>query len=274
MNRKRVVPRGSLAAAAILLATACQAMPSSPALPAEAENERLILVTVANEPAPALRADPTPRAYDGFLPYGVSTEARKTVAALASDYHLRAVKSWPIATLHVHCIVFEIPAGGSRADLLKLLAQDKRVKLAQPMQTFSTLSQRYNDPYVSLQHGLQDIDVADAHQWSRGESVRVAIIDSGVDVSHPDLRDRVILRRNFVDADQGQFKRDRHGTEVAGVIAAWPTIAWASWASHRAWPCSSSRRVGSSLRAAMRPAAIRSRWLRRSSPPWKPEPRW
>lgn len=182
--------------------------------------ERLIVVTVANDPAPAIRAGSTPRTYEGSVPYAASTKARRTAAALAGDYHLRAVSDWPIATLHVYCVVFEIAADASRLELLQRLAVDKRVKLAQPMHTFGTLSQSYNDPYVSLQRGFQEMDVADAHQWSRGASVRVAVVDTGIDVSHPDLRGRVALIRNFVDADREQFKRDRHGTEVAGVIAA------------------------------------------------------
>jgi subtilisin family serine protease len=64
------------------------------------------------------------------------------------------------------------------------------------------------------------MDVADAHPWSRGEGVKVAIIDTGVDIQHPDLRGRIAAAVNFVDADDAQFQRDRHGTEMAGVIAA------------------------------------------------------
>ena len=48
----------------------------------------------------------------------------------------------------------------------------------------------------------------------------VAIIDTGVDLQHPDLRGTVVKAVNFVDADNEKFRRDRHGTEVAGVIAA------------------------------------------------------
>jgi subtilisin family serine protease len=62
--------------------------------------------------------------------------------------------------------------------------------------------------------------VAGAHPWSRGEGVKVAIIDTGADTKHPDLRGNIATAANFVDADDRQFQRDRHGTEMAGVIAA------------------------------------------------------
>jgi subtilisin family serine protease len=88
------------------------------------------------------------------------------------------------------------------------------------MRTDANRGNGYNDPYVGLQRGFQQMDVADAHPWSRGDGVRVAIIDTGVDVNHPDLRGSIASAANFVDADEAQFTRDRHGTEMAGVIAA------------------------------------------------------
>jgi subtilisin family serine protease len=53
-----------------------------------------------------------------------------------------------------------------------------------------------------------------------GEGVRIAVIDTGVNSAHPDLKGRVVLRRNFVDNDMAAFEHDLHGTQVAGVIAA------------------------------------------------------
>jgi subtilisin family serine protease len=88
------------------------------------------------------------------------------------------------------------------------------------LQSFATRTEDYNDPYVGLQRGFQQMDVADAHPWSRGEGVKVAIIDTGADILHPDLRGNIVTAANFVDSDDQQFQRDRHGTEMAGVIAA------------------------------------------------------
>jgi subtilisin family serine protease len=53
-----------------------------------------------------------------------------------------------------------------------------------------------------------------------GEGVEVAIIDTGVDIHHPDLAGRIGTTRNFIDDDQRSFETDRHGTEVAGIIGA------------------------------------------------------
>jgi subtilisin family serine protease len=78
----------------------------------------------------------------------------------------------------------------------------------------------YNDPYVGLQHGFAAVQAASAQHWSRGEGVTVAIIDTGVEVDHPDLAGRITVARNFVDDDMAAFGNDRHGTSVAGIIGA------------------------------------------------------
>jgi subtilisin family serine protease len=184
-------------------------------------SEHLIIAAVDNAPGGFVaHAGGTPRGYDSISSYGPSPAARQVMRSLETEYGLKEVSAWPIEPLHMHCAVLEIPAGTDRQTLLTALAQDRRIKLAEPLQTFSTRSQDYNDPYVGLQHGFQQMDVAGAHPWSRGDGVRVAIIDTGADIQHPDLRGNIAYAANFVDSDDRQFQRDRHGTEIAGVIAA------------------------------------------------------
>jgi hypothetical protein len=183
--------------------------------------EHFIIAAVDNESAVVMpHAGSTPRGYDGITGYGPSRNARQTMRSLENEYGLREVSAWPIAPLHMHCAVLEVPEGMDRRTLLAAMTQDKRIKLAQPLQSFATRTDAYNDPYVELQRGFQQMDVAGAHPWSRGEGVKVAIIDTGADIRHADLRANIAGAMNFVDSDAEQFQRDRHGTEMAGVIAA------------------------------------------------------
>jgi subtilisin family serine protease len=183
--------------------------------------EHFIIAAVNNDAMPfAARAGSTPRGYDSITSYGPSVAARQTMHALENDYGLREVSAWPIEPLHMHCAVLEVPEGMDRNTLLAAMAHDQRVKLAQPLQSFATRTEDYNDPYVGLQRGFQQMNVADAQSWSRGEGVKVAIIDTGADTQHPDLRGNIATAANFVDSDDQQFQHDRHGTEMAGVIAA------------------------------------------------------
>ena len=183
--------------------------------------DRYIVAGVDNEAAPdAGHAGSSPRGYDELAAYGPTPHAQRLLQGLEREYGMREITAWPIAPLHMHCAVLEIPAGADRVAMLAALTQDRRVRIAQPLQTFVTQTSVYDDPYVGLQRGFQKIDVPEAHPWSRGEGVRVAIIDTGADDLHPDLRGAIVEVANFVDADVGQFRRDRHGTELAGIIAA------------------------------------------------------
>jgi hypothetical protein len=211
-----------------------------------AKADRLILVTIANDSA-ALLSEPgsTPHGYDAIGPYAVSDQAQAIGAALGRDYGLEEVREWPIVPLGVQCLVFALPPQADRAALLLRLAADRRVRLAQPLQLFDALGggsatsaqasttpatfgagsgslpmTAYNDPYIGLQHGFAAIDAGAAQQWSRGEGVSVAVIDTGVEVDHPDLVGRVAATRNFIDDDMRSFGTDRHGTSVAGIIGA------------------------------------------------------
>ena len=210
----------------VALASACSGAPvriDSRALGDQVNqsSDRFIIVAVDNAPAAFVaHAGGTPHGYDAVANYSATAQARAAMRAVEREYGLREVSAWPIDPLHIHCAVLEIPSSADRNKLLESLSRDKRVKLTQPLQTFATRTDGYNDPYVGLQRGFQQMDVADAHPWSRGEGVRVAIIDTGVDIQHPDLRGSIAAAVNFVDADDAQFQRDRHGTEMAGVIAA------------------------------------------------------
>jgi subtilisin family serine protease len=85
-----------------------------------------------------------------------------------------------------------------------------------------------NDARFDEQWGPQRIRAEDAWDVSlTSTSRRVAIIDTGVDLVHPDLSSRIVYNRGFGGNSNGDAKRDRrggssidHGTHVAGTAAA------------------------------------------------------
>ncbi len=58
------------------------------------------------------------------------------------------------------------------------------------------------------------------YEWSEtmGEGVKVGIIDTGIDVNHQDLKNRIKAYKCFVDGETDDL--NGHGTHVAGVVAA------------------------------------------------------
>jgi major intracellular serine protease len=70
------------------------------------------------------------------------------------------------------------------------------------------------------------IDIGSQYKWSRGytgKGVVVAVIDTGCDTNHPDLKDRIIGGYNFTEEYGGDISifedTNGHGTHVAGIIA-------------------------------------------------------
>lgn len=213
-----------LAVAGVLCALGgCTGLPTSAALPAAMleRPSQYVVVTVRNDsPRIGARAGSTLRGYDTVSGYGPSGNARSVVRQLVNTYGLREVSGWPIATLDVHCVVFEIPPHATVAQMAVRLRQDPRVESVQPLQWFATQAIAYNDPYQKLQRSLDSMNIAQAHRWSRGAGIHVAVVDTGVDIMHPDLRGRISEKQNLVDEDWAAFTADRHGTAVAGIIAA------------------------------------------------------
>jgi len=227
---------GVLACGLIALAGAGAAPPADTTGQSAAQDARMIVVAIADKPDLAIAAGATPRGYSSLPDYSGSARSQAAAKRLAMDYSLREVSAWTIDALHVRCMLYELPADVDRDAALEQLRADKRVDLAQALQEFQTYATQspatavvpatsvdpagYNDPYVGLQQGFSSIDAAAAQRWASGARIEVAVIDTGVDAAHPDLAGRVASQRDFVTTPTEAPERDRHGTEVAGVIAA------------------------------------------------------
>jgi thermitase len=79
-----------------------------------------------------------------------------------------------------------------------------------------------NDPaFASQQYGPQIVQAPAAWDITRGSSsVRIAIVDTGVQYNHPDLSGKVIKGYDFVDNDWDPMDGNGHGTHCAGIAAA------------------------------------------------------
>lgn len=78
-----------------------------------------------------------------------------------------------------------------------------------------------NKEYVVRQWALYSLDVFDLWELSHeGTEVIVAVLDTGIDCNHEDLKGKVIASENFTDSDT-VLDINGHGTHVAGIIAAY-----------------------------------------------------
>lgn len=79
-----------------------------------------------------------------------------------------------------------------------------------------------NDSYYYYQYGLRRISAPSAWDNENGtsNSITVAVIDTGVDLNHPELSSKIVQGYDFVNGDSSAQDDHGHGTHVAGIIAA------------------------------------------------------
>jgi subtilisin family serine protease len=123
---------------------------------------------------------------------------------------------------------------GDVAAALAALRADPRVEFAEPNRHYRLLSTP-NDPQFPGQWNMRQIHAPEA--WdigTGGADVVVAVLDSGIDLSHPDLQGRVVPGRNVRERNSNTQDEIGHGTHVAGLIGALGNnnvgVAGLSWA--------------------------------------------
>ncbi len=117
---------------------------------------------------------------------------------------------------------------GSEAELeedgeVQSFAPDVELEFVDPVEEVDRDdAEAVDDTYYPFQWDKQDLDVPTAHETTKGEGTRIAIIDSGVDASHPDLEVNVEDSVNFTGDGLGPGVPGGgdHGTHVAGIAAA------------------------------------------------------
>ena len=183
---------------------------------------RMIVVTLVNPATVGMRgAGSTWRGWEMSKRYEVGSAVQGAVRDLSADYALEQVDAWPIGVLGVHCVVFQISDPADRTDLIKQLSADGRVETVQAMNAFTTASiDSRKMPGRDMQYSLEAMQLEQAHLLAQGRGVRIAVIDTGVDHQHPQLLERVSRHFDFVGQPDAQFTSEKHGTAVAGVIAA------------------------------------------------------
>jgi subtilisin family serine protease len=104
-------------------------------------------------------------------------------------------------------------------DMIGNLVGERQVAGAQPNYLYALAEAAV--PMNAEQYAPQKLGLPEAHRLATGNRVVVAVIDSEVDASHPDLAGAVTGSFNALTAGE---KPHAHGTGMAGAIAARRTV--------------------------------------------------
>src|SRR5215813_3883798 len=114
---------------------------------------------------------------------------------------------------------WRLDGGTTVPDMIRTLTREQQIAGAQPLYLYE-LSQDMSGSTANLVNGDQyapeKLSLPEAHRLATGNRILVAVIDSGVDASHPDLAGAVV---DNLEAANDNAPHP-HGTGMAGAIAA------------------------------------------------------
>ncbi len=137
--------------------------------------------------------------------------------ALARRHGLARISSQAFPLLGATIGLFRIADRRSPGTASREFAADPGVRSVQPNFRYVLQEQMAVGEGDPAQYALAKLRLPEAHAIARGDNVTIAVIDSGIDVSHPELANSIA---DSFDALGTQAGPHAHGTGIAGAIAA------------------------------------------------------
>ena len=147
--------------------------------------------------------------------------------AVATTFGLVLLDRVQIALTGERMVRYRIPDGRAVATVVTALDLDQRLESVQA--NFVYRNQKgpagqqgaiERASLADLQYALAKLDADAAHQLARGNGTVVAVIDSGVDATHPELAGALDDEIDVIGIGDRTTVIDPHGTAIAGIIAA------------------------------------------------------
>ena len=162
-----------------------------------------------------------PSTFDTFVPgellvkfkTGVSSSLSNNLMIANDAHYVRTLYGSPVQLWHVQ--------EGNETATIEALNANPNVEYAEPNYIYYAFDTTPNDPGFTNQWAHDRIESEAAWDISTGSiSVTIAIIDSGIDETHPDLASKIVSGYDFIEDDGNPHDGNGHGTHVAGIAAA------------------------------------------------------
>jgi thermitase len=147
----------------------------------------------------------------------IETKAGLSEASLDTILKPHGGKKKKLGQSHLYMV--SLPNNASETAVANMLARNPALKFAELDQKVQ-INASSNDPYLGNLWHLPKVGAMEAWDVTQGAGVTIAILDSGVLTTHPDLIDNMVGGYNTVDQNTNVADVCGHGTAVAGVAAA------------------------------------------------------
>jgi subtilisin family serine protease len=146
-----------------------------------------------------------------------AARADEIAARLARQYDVTADPRVPLPLLDGVIVRLRLTGNRSLESLLASLSTDPDVQLAQPNYDYR-VSKDTMLPQTVPQYAGEKIRLDEAHRLARGKGVMIAVIDTAIEGTHPELIGAIAGMFDAIGA--GPSKPEPHGTEIAGILVA------------------------------------------------------
>jgi len=141
----------------------------------------------------------------------------QTIDALQRRFRLERLEQQSFQLTGTTFYRWRIPDRRSVAAVVRAVEGDRVVTSAQPNYLFTLQQDAAKLKGDPAQYELAKLRLPQAHALASGDRILVAVIDSGVDASHPELAGAVVQSYDALETPAAPHK---HGTAIAGLIAA------------------------------------------------------
>ena len=158
---------------------------------------------------------------ENYSPTELVISFKPDTPGAAIEHCLASIDAWIAYKIEkLDALILKIP-DGRVSQSLALAHVCHGLVYAEPNYLAHMVETIPNDPEWGNQYGLVSIGAPQGWDLSTGSAaVTIAIVDTGVDLSHPDLASKIVPGYDFVNSDSLPQDDNGHGTHVAGIAAA------------------------------------------------------
>ena len=166
----------------------------------------------APKPAPKPIIKPSPRTNYIKDELILLYRSGANVNNIAKKYNLKTIEKVDLASVKTGMILAKTQ--GQNALSLSKKINNKETKVTSTTNnTFKVASTNFGNAYSMYETGVNLV-----HKTTKGKGVTICMIDTPIDIFHPDFSDALIETLDFVDYDPNDLDTMLHGTSVASVL--------------------------------------------------------